>query len=159
MFTAEEVDLHCLSGIRLFFKINDVNNYNNTHLALYEHKTVSTATDEIFGQNSTERSRFRENLHKLKPNDTAGLSYEIMFVSNKLYMITTNIDVSDGLVNGAVGNLIHVQFDNDAQMSYIWLKFSHLRIGDKLRKKTAAFSRSIGLDNTVTPIVRRNVFP
>ena len=39
--------------------------------------------------------------------DTGGLPYEITLVLNKRYLITTNIDVADGLANSAIGTLVY----------------------------------------------------
>lgn len=36
--------------------------------------------------------------------DSAGLPYDTVFVNGIFYVITTSIDVTDGLANGAVGN-------------------------------------------------------
>lgn len=36
----------------------------------------------------------------------------VEFVKNVYYMITTNIDAADGLVSGAVGKLVHIDYDN-----------------------------------------------
>jgi hypothetical protein len=33
---------------------------------------------------------------------------------DKPYMITSNIDIGDGLVNGAVGTLKYIEWDDDA---------------------------------------------
>lgn len=41
----------------------------------------------------------RDKVHKKSTIDTGGLPAEIIFVENKIYIITTNIDVSDGLAN------------------------------------------------------------
>lgn len=44
-------------------------------------------------------------------------------------MITTNIDVSDGLANGAVGKLVHIDL-NEARVTAVWLEFP-MDIGKK----------------------------
>lgn len=54
--------------------------------------------------------------------DTGGLPYETIFVKNIHYTITTLIDVSDGLANGAVGKLIHVDH-NAGEVLRVWLEF------------------------------------
>ncbi|GFW21553.1 uncharacterized protein TNCV_4280701 [Trichonephila clavipes] len=63
--------------------------------------------------------------------DTNGLPYQITFVVNIYYMITTNTDVSDGLANGAVGKLVHAETDNNGVITIAWLEFPELpRIGE-----------------------------
>ncbi|GFV57339.1 hypothetical protein TNCV_3455651 [Trichonephila clavipes] len=51
-------------------------------------------------------------------------------------MITTNIDGTDGLANGAVGKLVHVETNDVGLIKAIWLEFPDLpQIGEKLRRK------------------------
>ncbi|GFY01453.1 hypothetical protein TNCV_850611 [Trichonephila clavipes] len=65
--------------------------------------------------------------------DTNGLPYETVYVNNIYYMITANIDVTDGLANGAV--VFHVE-TNERLVNTIWLEFPDLPpIGEKLRRK------------------------
>ncbi|GFQ78614.1 ATP-dependent DNA helicase [Trichonephila clavata] len=55
--------------------------------------------------------------------DTGGLPYKVTLVLNKLYIITTNIDVSDGLANVAVGKLCHIDVSDDGTVTRVWLEF------------------------------------
>ncbi|GFW02613.1 hypothetical protein TNCV_2456271 [Trichonephila clavipes] len=52
--------------------------------------------------------------------NTNGLPYQIVYVSNIYYLITTNIDETDGLANGADGKLVHVE-TNEGLVKTIWL--------------------------------------
>lgn len=51
--------------------------------------------------------------------DTGGLPYEITFLTGKYYIITTNIDVTDGLANGAIGKLCHIGVDENEEISKV----------------------------------------
>jgi len=107
-FTKEDAARLCPHGTRLFFTNEAVTQYNNLILQAAENKVTSIATDVICGTNNTEQLNFvTQKLHKMIVIDTGELPYEITFVSNKFYLITTNIDVSDGLANGAIGRLVH----------------------------------------------------
>ena len=44
-------------------------------------------------------------------------------------MLTTNVDVTDGLVNGARGEVVHVVSDNDDALTHILVKFDHPNVG------------------------------
>ena len=46
-------------------------------------------------------------------------------------MITTNIDVSDGLENDALGKLVHLQRDDNDELSRVWIVFSHYQVSKK----------------------------
>ena len=41
-------------------------------------------------------------------------------------MLTTNVDVSDGLVNGARGEVVHVVINNDDEVTHVLVKMSKL---------------------------------
>ncbi|MEE6494561.1 hypothetical protein FKM82_001787 [Ascaphus truei] len=55
--------------------------------------------------------------------DTGGLPYEFTFVFGKPYLVTTNVDVSNGLANGALGSLVYIQCNEDSQVQRLWLEF------------------------------------
>ncbi|GFU85061.1 hypothetical protein TNCV_1553241 [Trichonephila clavipes] len=68
--------------------------------------------------------------------DTNVLPYQRVSVNNIYYMITTNIDVTDGLTNGAVGKLVHIETNDEGLVQTILLEFPVLaQIGEKLRRK------------------------
>ena len=53
--------------------------------------------------------------------DTGGLLYEITFAIDKPYIITTNIDVDEGLSNGALGILNYIEQNDKAEVARVWL--------------------------------------
>ncbi|GFS61620.1 ATP-dependent DNA helicase [Trichonephila clavipes] len=68
-------------------------------------------------------------------------------------MITTNIDVTDGLANGAVGKLVHVETNYEGLVKTIWLEFPDLpQIGKKLRRKAAGYAAEINVSKMAVPI-------
>ncbi|GFW45015.1 DUF4817 domain-containing protein [Trichonephila clavipes] len=59
-------------------------------------------------------------------------------------MNTTNIDVIDGLANGAFGKLVHVETNYEGLVKTIWIEFPDLpQIGKKLRRKAAGYVAEI----------------
>ena len=46
-------------------------------------------------------------------------------------MLTTNVDVSDGLVNGARGEVVHIVTSNDNKVTTVLVKFDNRRVGLK----------------------------
>ncbi|XP_070395709.1 uncharacterized protein [Dermacentor albipictus] len=63
-----------------------------------------------------------------------------MLCIGKPYMITLNVDVSDGLVNGSVGTLKFIENDTHGKPLRIWLQFGEL--GSKLAIGTVAAAKS-----------------
>ncbi|GFT63071.1 ATP-dependent DNA helicase [Trichonephila clavipes] len=111
--TVEEAKLRCPQDIRLFNTNNSVNEYNNKILNADVDRITSTAKDLYIGCTSKEQETFvRQKLHKMSLIDTNGLPYQTVYV-NIYDLITTNIDVADGLANGAVGKLVHVEKNDE----------------------------------------------
>ncbi len=143
------------NAIRLYFSNTAVDKYNNFVLQSMENVVVSKATDVVSGsKNATEEAIYRQLLHKTKPIDTGGLPYEISFGLGKHYLITTNISVVDGLANGAVGELVHIEYQN-RELIRIWLKFPLQKIGEQIRKKAAVHISRHNYDPLAVPIGRR----
>ncbi|GFS57535.1 uncharacterized protein TNCV_1401971 [Trichonephila clavipes] len=70
---------------------------------------------KLSGRSTVNRAKekdAREKHHKLIVIDIGTLPYEIIFVVDKPYMITATIDVVDGLADGVVGKLSHVELSN-----------------------------------------------
>ncbi|CAD6220905.1 GSCOCG00011595001-RA-CDS [Cotesia congregata] len=157
IYSEEEAERHCPDGIRLFFDNHSVAKYNNKILDSMEEKVNSVATDIYIGcKNIEQQTSMRQKLHKMSTIDTGGLPYQITLVLNKPYMITTNIDVSDGLANGATGKLIFIEYNDKGEIGRLWLEFpGSPKIGEKLRRKAAASIQKNNLHPLAVPIDRR----
>ena len=55
-------------------------------------------------------------------------------------MLTANVDVSDGLVNGARGEVVHVVTNNSNEVTSVLVKFDNSRFGFKLAHIVLVFS-------------------
>jgi hypothetical protein len=87
----------CPHRIHLFLTSNSVTEYNNSVLNSTENKFSSTAKHVYVGCHSAEQEAFvKQKLYTMSGIDTGGLPYEVIFLINKSYIITTNIDVSHG---------------------------------------------------------------
>jgi hypothetical protein len=53
----------------------------------------------------------KTKLHKMSVAQTGGLPYVLKFLLDKPYMIASNIDIDDGMVNGAVATLKYIEWD------------------------------------------------
>ncbi|GFT04278.1 ATP-dependent DNA helicase [Trichonephila clavipes] len=106
----KKAELKCLQDMSLFNTNNPVNKYINKILNANADRVTLTAKDVYIGCTSKEQKRFvRQKFHNMSLIDTNGLPYQTIYVNNIYYIITTNIHVTDGLPNGAVGKLIHVE--------------------------------------------------
>lgn len=133
--------------VRLFF--------DNEHVKAYNTKTIKTtdeteeviATDTYIGYSTeAERKEAVGKVHRMKNKDTGNLAYCIKFTKKYPYMLTTNVDVEDGLVNGAIGILRHIEHrtlaKNESGSRLIWLEFENHHIGRLRRIKYRAHIRT-----------------
>jgi hypothetical protein len=65
---------------------------------------VCIADDSFTGYGkSSELSSARDKLYKMSTVESGGLPFLLNLASESPYMLTSNVDVADGLVNGAIG--------------------------------------------------------
>ena len=67
--------------------------------------------------------------------ETGGLPAEIEIAIGAPFMLTKNVNTSDHLVNGAIGNIEHIDIDIDIPLQgTIYLKFNKTAVGKELKK-------------------------
>ena len=54
-------------------------------------------------------------------------------------MLTANVDVSDGLVHGARGEVVHVVKGNDCAVTFVLVQFDNDRVGPKAIPSTSPY--------------------
>ena len=147
------------TAIRLYQKNIDVDSYNDLKIKLNENRLIEcTATDSIMIKNCTaqQKERFLEALKKKNRTETGGLPYKISLKTGIKYMIISNIDIADGLVNGACGVLERVTPEEDPR--YLWLNFGEERVGRERRQKFAQVADNFFIKNkSWVPISRISV--
>ena len=125
----------------LFFQNKHVDEHNRTKIGSMPGELfINTAQDKAQGCTASERAdanRFLLSLKKTKRKDTNQMPYELYLKRNAKYMITSNIDINDGLVNGSNGTLREIVKDSETN-SYavlLWFHFPDPDIGRALRNK------------------------
>ena len=68
-----------------------------------------------------------------KRTDTGGLHSVLKLAIGARVMLTTNVDVSDGLVNGARGEVIHIAINSDNKPTHVLINFDYPRVGAKAK--------------------------
>jgi hypothetical protein len=103
-------------AVRLFHENRSVDEYNAR--AISNPDLVSIATDVYMGhRNNDELVAARTKLHKLSVSECSGYPYSVQLAMGYPYMITTNIDVEDGIVNGAICTLMYIEKLTDDEMA------------------------------------------
>ena len=83
-------------------------------------------------------------------SETGGLDIKILIKENARVMLTTNVDISDRLINGQLGTVIKVFVDNVSNKpSTIFVKFDDSNAGiSAIRNSSSSFAR----ENNLVPI-------
>ncbi|XP_062557042.1 uncharacterized protein LOC134221891 [Armigeres subalbatus] len=160
--TEEWCRQHVPRGIRLFHRNADVERYNS--VALMDREAVECTADDLYSgyKDNSQLASARTKVHKMSVVETGGLPYLLRLVLGTPYMLTTNVDVEDGIVNGAIGELMHVEYNegNPQQQAItrLWMAFENESIGKMLRVKARplVYSRPGVLQTGWTPIVKRS---
>lgn len=114
----------------------------------------------LFMIGSGSQAQKEQMLEDAKNWDTKGCDgsqYTLRLQVGGTYFVTTNIDVSDGLFNGATGLLKHIKYGRNSVGNLIpvlaWIKFDHPLIGQACRQRNRLeYNQSIPAD--WTPIQR-----
>ncbi|GFY02764.1 uncharacterized protein TNCV_3506441 [Trichonephila clavipes] len=161
--------------VRLFHRNHDVDAYNNNPF-IPEFENI--ADDKMIGYITlTEVATVRRNLHKISVVESGGLPYSLKLAVGYPYMITMNLDVEDGLVNGAIGTLKYIEYltedeqvtiygttEEDVESStrirkrvLLWLEFPNPSMGQlcRVKAKPHVMCKRDVLDLRWTPIVTR----
>ena len=119
---------HALHVYRLNVDVDTRNSLMLNALAPESEQYSIHACDAVAGQT---RHIDLTNLSG-KRSDTGGLHGILKIAVRARIMLTTNVDVSDGLVNGARGEVIHIATNNN-KATHILVKFDNPGVGAKAK--------------------------
>lgn len=172
--------------LHIFRSNREVDKYNKN--VIYRVKTnnpnavyaVSHAVDRCRGVSyllPAQRNEELEQLASLHYTATCGLSRRLELCIGIRYMITSNLATNDGLVNGAIGRLMHFERKPDlteeqqqqqqrlrnqqqnqvqrlGRVYLLWLRFDRTDVGQKARNQYSNYIRDQQgqIENTWTPV-------
>ena len=118
---------HVLHVYRLNDYANDRNRLMLNSLAPQCEQYTIKASDAIAGQTThIDLQSLSENR-----NETGGLHSTLKLAIGARVMLVANIDVSDGLVNGARGEVVHIITSNNNIVTSVLVKFDNQQVGIK----------------------------
>ncbi|XP_071581581.1 uncharacterized protein [Temnothorax nylanderi] len=149
-----------IDAVRLYADNRSVDIYNKLKIDLkdgiaYEFKAI----DSILGKvNSKTRNKLLTSLKNKKRTECSGLDFKITLKIGINYMITNNVDVADGLVNGACGILKYITFKpGTVEPVKIWLDFQNDKVGVEQRRPYVKYMSENCMEMCLVPLSRISV--
>ena len=145
--TLDKIPDNC---IHLFTTNKEVDDHNNTVIQRSKEKGIKSQCMDNFSADISlgKRENLLKRLPLLDSTETQGLPSNIILKTGIRYMITVNIDVSDGLVNGTSGVLKKIDCSTNDSPLLLWFDFERKDIGIKAR---SSYKNS---NQCLTPIER-----
>ncbi|KAG5666208.1 hypothetical protein PVAND_017645 [Polypedilum vanderplanki] len=115
-------------------------------------KYTFNAIDSFVGNyTQSQKNKARHELESLDKKLTQNLPRQLDLVIGLRYMVSTNIDVSDGLFNGASGFLRFVEISN-RKINAVYIEFDDKTIGTRARSSRYGIMKANKLNEQWTPI-------
>lgn len=150
------------NAIRLCYENVHVDKYNQLKIGLYPGTCYNAIAQDCFVGNAPERFK-KKVLKSLRTNNTPKkelkmLKHKIQLKYGIKYMVTSNVDVLDGLVNGSCGVLEHITFSPNTEIpDKLWINFNHPNIGLKQKAPFLHYMRENNIDQRLVPILRMSL--
>jgi len=76
-----------------------------------------------------------DRILNLSQSQTKGLSYQFFCKIGARVMLTSNVDLSDKLINGLIGTIVHIRQNVNGKIEMIYARFDHAEAGMKSKAK------------------------
>ena len=147
--------------IHLFYSNEEVRSYNAKKIyALGGEVYEVDATDEIKGDKvlpEIKEMLLKDYLQDKIPSNN--LKQKLLVKIGIRYMVLYNIDVSDGLVNGAFGILELITFSekNNKEVLLMWLNFNNSRVGNVTKMPYIDYMKANNIPLNLVPIKKETL--
>lgn len=144
-------------AIRLFKCNADVDAYNERRIRQKEGTLVQVnATDSVTGKITEKMKKNKlKSLKSMPRHLTYGLPYTLLLKVGIKYIMTVNVDIEDGLVNGATGTLRYIEFNENTKIPQVlYIEFDENYVGHKAIRKTPKSKHSNQIGGNWVPIVQ-----
>ena len=146
--TSEEYDINA----QHIFLVNDQVNQHNTQIAQRSRSAGSAiirCTDTVIGDVSNDVKEIcLQKAEKAKLSTTSNLMFRLEAVVGVKYDIATNVDIEDGILNGASCMIRRIT------PTHIWVEFDEPEIGVQCRNSNRHLYNRNDISSAWTPIFR-----
>lgn len=122
---------------------------------------ISYILNFIGNGSAKEKQSLLQFAKTLNAQQSDGIPYETNLQIGAVYFVSTNVDVEDGLFNGATGVLKLFVFSDEFHKvpKRAWLKFDHPLIGMKKRELTKSYQEKNHIDLSLVAVdhVKKNI--
>jgi hypothetical protein len=140
------------NAIHIFKTNMEVDDYNNSFLSKLKSDNIVSMSNDVFSNNVDEYSK-QMILNDMEFNNCEGLLRTLRLKISAKYMVTRNLCVQDGIVNGAVGVLRYVSLDKNNNPVIAWLEFDELETGKMTRDENrSCYLQNCNINTNWTPI-------
>jgi nucleoside-triphosphatase THEP1 len=168
LLRARQISDHMIppsDAIRLFWTNLECNEFNVSYqTSLSTEEAVSYAFDQVQGSGTQyERDSLLEYAKGFSTQESDGMPLQVNLKVGAIYMVSTNVDVPDGLFNGATGTLKLIEYGTTAEQERIpiiaYMDFGDPMIGSNMRAKHRGrmLGRKINLDWTPIPFETKSL--
>ena len=140
MLKTRQISTEQIIDLQDILHVYAINKYVNEHNSI----KLNSLGKNIFHIKANDKCKnddtmlFTVDSTSCKVNDRGGLTNLFSIAIGAKVMLNVNIDVTDGLVNGARGFVQHIDFNDQLQhVNAILVKFDHIFVGVKAKLKSA----------------------
>ena len=128
-FIAKDDPNYPVDAIHIFAENKPACEHNKKMLDIIESQEICIEAVDKVPENIP--ASLLHNLNNKSQMETGGLAQKLLLKLHAKVMLTSNIDVSDRLINGQIGTVQHFQFDNTGKIAKIYLKMEDQSAGLK----------------------------
>ncbi|MDY6841695.1 MAG: AAA family ATPase [Pseudomonadota bacterium] len=146
------------SVLHLFCKRKLVEAHNTKQLESLQTAAITiTATDTVMGEVSAPlKEELLQKVRGLEVTQTQSLATQLLLKVDSRVMLVHNVDIADGLTNGAPGTLRQMGHRGDEDPSHvyvIWIQFDDHSVGQKTRQENRQLY-TVKINSLWTPVFK-----
>jgi hypothetical protein len=149
----EALPIEAKEAIHLYSTNAEVDTFNTLKLQTIPGDIIDIeAIDSTTGHGPpSAKQMVLTKMRQMTTSETFGLPQKLSVKLGVRVMLTKNIDIEDGLFNGATGLLKNIENISN-QVNILWVKFDLEEIGQKLRQNWCNYQQQNNIQPDLTPI-------